>query len=56
MVELSLPIKLSGPYVFKISFKIAYEPLPEIGLIIARGNNSGGTPIKVINGLVKLIK
>ena len=42
MVEAIFPIKLSTPKVFIIFVAIAIEPLPEIGLNIARGIISGG--------------
>lgn len=46
-----LPIKLSGPYVAKISFNIANELEPDIGLKIAKGKTSTGKCSLLKSGL-----
>ena len=49
-VEASLPIKLSGPKLAKISFIIANDAVPDIGLKRAIGNISIGIFAKSNNG------
>ena len=45
MMEETLPMYVSAPYLFKVSAKMPNAPLPESGLIKTRGTTSGGNPI-----------
>ena len=50
----SLPMKLSGPYLAKISFSITRELDPDIGLNSASGNTSVGKLILLNSGFNRL--